>query len=473
VVVRSTQLAERQAQRGGSARQTARPQTARHWTVDYGRARLVAATKSRAARLFGIAAQVQPSELRALGVAFVCHFVLLASYYILRPLRDTMATVFGVAQLQYLFTVTFVVTLLCAPLYSALASRLKLSRLLPGIFWFWLFNILLFYGLFKLDPRNRVVAAAYFTWFSVANLFIISVFWSLMADLFSSEQATRLFGVIAAGGSIGAILGPVITRLFAHLVGVSGLLLIAGAGFLLVIALIHILMREKERLRASSGQAQQSTLNQPLAGNPFEGFSKLLKSPYLRNQAGYMLLMTWIATIAYFLQTDLIAKSFVDIEHRTQAIADIDLVVNLCSAAVASLGLGRLLQRFGVTAGLLVNPLIMILAFLGVVLWPSLLMVQALQVLRRFSQYAVARPSREICFTVVDQKSRYKAKNVIDTVVYRFGDVSAAWVQAGLRAAGFGLIGAVALGLLASAAWSAVALSLGRRYEHLRHTQSA
>jgi AAA family ATP:ADP antiporter len=416
-------------------------------------------SKSRSARVFGFVAEVEAPELRALGVAFLCHFVLLASYYILRPLRDTMATVFGVAQLQYLFTVTFVVTLACAPLYSAMASRLKLTRFLPGIFWFWLINILLFYVLFKLDPHNRVVAAAYFTWFSVSNLFIISVFWSLMADLFSAEQATRLFGVIAAGGSIGAILGPVITRLFAPRVGVSGLLLIAAAGFVLVIALVHLLMREKARLLSSGNQAQQSRLDLRLPGNPFEGFSKLLQSSFMRNQAGYMLLMTWIATIAYFLQTDLIAKSFADIEHRAQAIADIDLVVNICAAAVASLGLGRMLRRFGVTTGLLVNPLIMIVAFLGVLLWPSLLMVQALQILRRFFQYAVARPSREICFTVVEQQSRYKAKNVIDTVVYRFGDVSAAWVQAGLRAAGFGLAGAFVL-------------ALGRRYEHLRQMQS-
>jgi ATP:ADP antiporter, AAA family len=420
------------------------------------------ARKSRTARVFGMAAHVHESELRALAVAFACHFVLLASYYILRPLRDTMATVFGVAQLQYLFTVTFLVTLACAPIYSALASRLALSRFLPGIFWFWLLNILLFYALFRLDPHNRLVAAAYFTWFSVANLFIISVFWSLMADLFSAEQATRLFGVVAAGGSLGAILGPVVTRLLAPVVGVSGLLLIAAGGFVLVIALIHELMRQKQRLRVLNDEGQKSSLDQPLPGNPFEGFIKLLRSPYMRHQAAYMLLMTWIATVAYFLQTDLIAKSFADIEHRTEAIADIDLVVNCCSAFVASVGLG-----------LLFNPVIMVVAFLGVLVWPSLLMVQALQVVRRFSQYAVARPSREICFTVVEQQSRYKAKSVIDTVVYRSGDVSAAWVQALLRAAGFGLAGAVALGLVASAAWGAVALALGRRYERLRRAQSA
>jgi ATP:ADP antiporter, AAA family len=426
---------------------------------------------SRPARIFGFAAQIEPQERRALVAAFVCNFVLLASYYILRPLRDTMATVFGVEELQYLFTVTFVVTFICSPIYSAMASRVKLSRFLPGIFWFWLLNILVFYGLFELAPHNRWVAAAYFTWFSVANLFIISVFWSLMADLFSAGQATRLFGVISAGGSTGAIFGPILTHLFVGLVGVGGLLLIAAGGFLLVIVLIHALIREKERLRATGAETQRSSLDQRLQGNSFEGFIKLLKSPYMLNQSAFMLLMTWLATIAYFLQTDLVAKSFGDLNGRTQALADIDLVVNIISALVGGIGLGRVIQRYGVITGLVLNPVLMVLAFVGIALSPSLLMIQALQIVRRVSQYAIARPSREICFTVVEQESRYKAKNVIDTVVYRFGDVSAAWVQAGLRVAGFGLVGAVGLGLVTCVAWGAVAVGLGRRYEQLRRQQ--
>ena len=175
--------------------------------------------------------------------------------------------------------------------------------------------------------------------------------------------------------------------------------------------------------------------------------------------------------MAYFFQTDLIARSFQALESRAQALADIDLVVNVCSALILILGLGKLVQKFGVTAGLVLNPIIMVLAFLGVALSPSLFMIQALQAVRRVAQYAIARPSREICFTVVDQSSRYKTKNVIDTVVYRFGDVSAAWVQAGLRAAGFGFHGAIALGVGTSVLWGLVASSLGRRYERLRRVR--
>jgi len=423
---------------------------------------------SRLGRLIDVAARIAPHERRAVALAFMCNFVLLGSYYILRPVRDTVATVIGVGQLQILFSATFVGTLLASPIYALLASRLKLTCLLPGVFWFWLANVLLFERLFALAPQSVWVAAAYYVWFSVANLFMISLFWSLMVDIFTASQATRLFALIAAGGSIGAIGGPLVTRLLVSRLQLGGLLLVAAAGFLVVIALVYGLMREKQRLRASHQEVQASTLDHGLPGNPFEGFGQLFKTRYITSQAAFMLLMTWVSTVGYFLQTDVVAHAFGSVAGRTQAIADIDLVVNIATALILTFGLGRLVQRFGVTAGLVLNPLIMLLAFALVAIAPSLFAIQALQVVRRVSQYAIARPSREMCFTVVDQSSRYKAKNVIDTVVYRFGDVSSAWMQAALRAAGFGLGGALALGIGACLAWGAVARYAGRGYEAIR-----
>jgi AAA family ATP:ADP antiporter len=418
-----------------------------------------------------MAAEVAPHERRAVLLAFMCNFVLLGSYYILRPVRDTVATVIGVGQLQNLFTATFIGTLVASPIYAMLAARLRLTRLLPGVFCFWLFNVLLFQLLFALAPQNVWVAAAYYVWFSVANLFMISLFWSLMVDMFTASQATRLFALIAAGGSIGAIIGPLLTRLLVHRLQLSGMLLLAAAGFVLVIVLVFLLMREKARLRARHQEVQATTLDHELPGNPFEGFSQLFSSRYMTSQALFILLMTWVNTVAYFLQTDVIAHAFAAVEGRAQAIADIDLVVNVATAVILIFGLGRLVQRFGVTAGLVLNPLILLFAFVVVAISPSLFVIQALQVVRRVSQYAIARPSREMCFTVVEQSSRYKAKNVIDTVVYRFGDVSSAWVQAGLRAAGFGLGGAVALGIGACIAWGGVARYAGQRYEQIRKEQ--
>jgi AAA family ATP:ADP antiporter len=413
----------------------------------------------------GTAIGVAPQERKAVALAFLCSFVLMGSYYILRPVRDTVATEFGAGQLQNLFTATFIGTFAASAIYAAVASRVRLTRLLPGVFWFWMANVLLFEMLFRTAPDSHWLGAAYFVWFSVANLFIISVFWSLMVDVFSPAQATRLFAIIASGGALGSIMGPLLTRLLVKAIGLSGLLLLSAAGFALVILLVHLLMREKARLRESGDEVQPSTLDHSLNGNAFEAFSQIFKSPYALNQAAFILLMTWVNTVAYFCQTDLVARTYTEISNRAQAIADIDLIVNICTAAILLLGLGRIVQRFGVTAGLILNPLLMVVAFLATAFSPTLLMIQAMQIVRRVAQYAIARPSREICFTVVEQEARYKTKNVIDTVVYRFGDVSSAWVQGGLSALGYGINGAVAVGVGASILWGASAMLLGRRYE--------
>ncbi len=410
----------------------------------------------------------QPHERRAAMLSFLFNFVLLGSYYILRPVRDTMATVFGVQELQTLFTGTFIVVLLAAPVFAWVASKVKLSRLLPGVFWFLIIDLLIFYVLFQAAPQSRWVAAAYYWWLSAINLFLISIFWTFMADLFASEQATRLFAFIAAGGSTGAIAGPLITKFFVGTVGIGGLLLVAGAGFLLVILIVHLLMREKEKMRAIDSHTQQTSLDLSLPGNPFKGFALLFKSPFLLNQAAYMLLMTWIATVFYFLQADIIAKAFPGVEARTIAFADVDLYVNISSALILIFGLGRFLQRFGVTASLVLTPLLMAGACAAIAVAPSLALIQAGRALQRISLYAIARPSREVLFTVVDQQSKYKAKNVIDTTVYRLGDLTSAWMLSGLRVLGFGILGAMGFGIAVSALWGVVAVALGRRYAALR-----
>jgi ATP:ADP antiporter, AAA family len=416
-------------------------------------------------RILGAASKAQPHELKAVLLAFSCNFVLLASYYILRPLRDSMATVFGVAQLQDLFTGTFILTLLLAPVFAWCAARVRLSRFLPGVFWVLIVNLLLFYGLFRVMPGSRWAAAAFYWWFSVINLYLISIFWTLMADTFSSGQATRLFAFIAAGGSTGAILGPIITTTLVKPFGVGGLVLMACAGFFIVIVLIHLLMSEKERLRILDPDTQQTTLDHSLPGNPLRGFALLFRSRYLLGQAVFFVLMTWIATILYFLQAEYIAREFSAVESRAIAFADVDLFVNVCSAVVLIFGLGRFLQRFGVTASLALSPILMVIACAVLALAPTFFVVQSARALQRISQYAIARPSREVLFTVLDQQSKYKAKNVIDTTVYRFGDLTAAWLQAGLRSLGFGFLAIVGVGMAVSATWGLSAFIVGRRYQ--------
>ncbi len=411
-------------------------------------------------------AGVERHEVKAVLIAFVYFFFLMASYFILRPLRDTMGTVYGVDNLQELFTGTFIVSFIVAPIYAGLASRVKLAAFLPWVYGFIGLTMIGFYFLFTRVTEDRWVAAAFYIWLSTFNLLTISGFWSLMADIFSGPQAKRLFGFVAAGGTVGTICAPAFVTFFVDEVGTNSLLLISAAGFFITAMMVRLLEAEKRKFAAIEPQAQKTTLDRSLGGNPFEGFILLFKSPYLLMIALFLLLMTTISTVIYFQLGDVITKQFASRAERTQAYAVIDLATNSLAVLVQLFGTGRFINRFGVTAGLLLNPLIMVVAFLAVVFSPVLMVLGSVQVLRRFAEYAVAKPSREVLFTVVDQEAKYKAKNVIDTVVYRFGDFTSAWLSAAILP--FGVAGLAVAGMVISAIWFPIAWALGRRYEKAR-----
>ncbi|MDH4066028.1 MAG: MFS transporter, partial [Acidobacteriota bacterium] len=267
-------------------------------------------------------------------------------------------------------------------------------------------------------------------------------------------------------GTVGTIGGPALAALLVNVVGTNTLMLISAAGFLATAWLVTVLEREKRRLGAVGADVQRTTLDRTLGGNPLEGFALLFRSPYLLMIGLFILLMTTISTIIYFQLGDLITRAFDSREARTQAYATIDLAVNGATVFLQLFGTGRIIERFGVTAGLLLNPVIMVFAFLGVAFSPVLLVLGSIQVVRRFAEYAIAKPSREMLFTVVDQESKYKAKNVIDTVVYRFGDVTSAWLSAAVLP--FGVAGLAVAGIVMSAIWFPVAYLLGLRYEGVR-----
>ena len=420
------------------------------------------------ARVLKRVAKVEPDETTAVVVSFAYFALLMGSYFIVRPVRDAMGTVYGVANLQELYTGTFAASFVVAPAYAFLASRIRLATFLPWVYGFIAATMLAFYALFEATgtQQDRWVAALFFVWVSTFNVLIISVFWSLMADTFSRTQAKRLFGFIAAGGTVGTIGGPALAALLVGVVGTNMLMLISAAGFVATAWLVRVLEREKRRLGATPGEGQATTLDRPLKGNPFEGFTALVQSPYLGMIALFILLMTTISTIIYFQLGDLISKAFESREARTQAYATIDLAVNGSTVFLQLFGTGRLIERYGVTTGLLLNPAIMVVAFVAVAVSPVLLVLGSIQVVRRFAEYAIAKPSREMLFTVVDQESKYKAKNVIDTVIYRFGDVTSAWLSAAVLP--YGVAGLAVAGVVMSACWFPVAWALGRRYENVR-----
>jgi ATP:ADP antiporter, AAA family len=419
------------------------------------------------ARLLKSVAVVEPYELKAVILSMLYFFFLFGSYSVVKPVRDAMGTVYGVAHLQELFTATLVASFVFAPLYSGLASRIKLSTFLPWVYGVVAVTIIMFYALFESGQyQDRSIAAAFYVWVSTFNMLIISVFWSFMADIFSRSQAKRLFGFVAAGGTIGGIVGPAIATLLATRIGNNNLLLISAAGFGVTAVLVRMLAREKQKLLSVGVEVQRTSLEHRLKGNPFGGFRLLLRSRYLLLLALFLLLMTWISTIVYFQLGDLITKAFSSREARTQAYGMIDLAVNSIAVVIQLFGTGRIIERFGVSMGLLLNPIIMVIAFLAIALSPVLLILGGIQIIRRAAEYAIAKPTREMLFTVVDQESRYKAKNVIDTVVYRFGDFSSAWVSALILP--HGVAGLAIFGAITSAIWFPIAYLLGKRYESVR-----
>jgi AAA family ATP:ADP antiporter len=423
--------------------------------------------KSPFTRLLKTLADVEPYEVRAVVLSMLYFFFLFGSYSVVKPVRDAMGTVYGVAHLQELFTATLLASFVFAPLYSGLAVRIRLSTFLPWVYGVVAVSILIFYALFLSGKyQEHWIAAAFYVWVSTFNMLIISVFWTFMADLFLRSQAKRLFGFIAAGGTVGGIVGPAIATLLATRIGNNNLLLMSAAGFAVTAVLVRLLANEKKKLLVEGVETQNTSLEHRLKGNPFDGFRLLFQSPYLLLLALFLLLMTWISTIVYFQLGDLITKSFSSREARTQAYGIIDLAVNSIAVLIQLLGTGRIISRFGVKAGLLLNPFIMVIAFLAIAFSPVLMILGGIQILRRVAEYAVAKPTREMLFTVVDQESRYKAKNVIDTVVYRFGDFSSAWVSSLILP--FGVTGLAVFGAITSAIWFPIAYLLGKRYESVR-----
>jgi AAA family ATP:ADP antiporter len=408
-------------------------------------------------------AGVEHHEIKVALTAFIYFFLLMASYFILRPLRDTMGTIYGVAHLQELFTGTFLLSLVVAPIFAGLASRIRLASFLPWVYGFISITLIVFYFLFRAVTNDRWIAAAFYVWVSTFNLLTISVFWSLMADIFSSDQAKRLFGFIAAGGTVGTICAPAFTILFVRVLGTNNLLLISAAGFASTGLLVRLMEREKRRLAAVDDYAQRTSLDHRLGGNPFDGFMLLFKSRYLLMIALFLLLMTWISTVIYFQLGDLISKDFVSRVARTQAYASIDLATNSIAVLIQLFGTGRFIRRFGVTTGLLLNPVIMVVAFLAVIFSPVFIVLASIQVVRRFAEYAIAKPSRDMLFTAVDQQAKYKAKNVIDTVVYRFGDLTSSWLSAAVLP--YGVVGLAVFGVVIAAVWFPIAFLLGRYFE--------
>jgi AAA family ATP:ADP antiporter len=405
---------------------------------------------------------VRPDEMRAVLWCWLYIFAVLSSYYIMRPIRDEMGVAGGVKNLPWLFTGTLIGMVLVNLPFAYLVKTLPRSRFIPLTYRFFALNILLFAAaLYMADADSTVwIGRVFFIWVSVYNLFVVSVFWQLNVDLFTPEQGKRLFGFIAAGATVGAIFGAAVTASLARLVPPTFLLI--GAALLLELAVFAAGRLAKlspvlHHRPVTSGDGEE----RPLGGSIIAGITHALRSPYLLNVSAFILLFAVTATFLYLQQAEIVSASFRDRGAQTQFFATIDLVVNTLTLVVQVFFTGRIVVLLGVAAALAFLPALTMVGFGALLVTPSLTVIAVFQVLRRAGDYAIARPTREVLFTVVAREDRYKAKGFIDTFVYRLGDQVGAWASA--LVGGLGAHAAALAAIAFAALWLVNGAWLGRQ----------
>ncbi len=414
-------------------------------------------------RLLQKAVDVKAEEVRALGLGFTYYFLILSAYYVIRPIRDDFGAAGGIENLPWMFTGTLFTMLIANALFAALVAKFSRRRFIPIAYRFFIANLLIFLVLLMtISKANQVwVGRAFFIWTSVFNLFVISVFWAFMVDVFSTDQGKRLFGFISVGGTLGAIVGAAITASLVRKIGTVNLLLASAALLELSAQCVRIFPKTVAELGVSI--KTKDIAEAPVGGGIWSGIVHNVRSPYLLGISTYMLLYALTSTLLYFQQVGIAASAYPDRSARTAFFAQIDLLVNVLTVLVQAFLTGRLLKWFGVGVTLAILPALSVVGFTTMGVVPTLALLVIFLTLRRAGNFAIARPARETLFTVVSREDKYKAKNFIDTVVYRTGDQIGAWSSGALTWSGLGLTGVSFVAAPIAAVWLVVSLWLGRR----------
>jgi AAA family ATP:ADP antiporter len=418
-------------------------------------------------RLLSKACDIKPEEERATLASFSLVLILMGAYYILRPVRDAMASDWTDAEVSWLWTFTFLCSTVAVSVYGAAVARVSIRRLVPAVYAFFALSFILFY-LGTQNLADRVLLdKTFYVWISLFSLFHISVFWSFMADTFAKPQATRLFGFIGAGASIGAIGGPAMAAVLVGDLGTDPLLLVASALVVITVPLVLWLQQLKrtdlhnERVSASASDFDY------IGGGPLAGFSEFLQSKYLLGIGLFIFFYTSIGSFVYFELKNLLANY--DVATRSQIWAGMDLVVNILTVIIGAFATGRIASHMGLPFTLASVPVLIGAGMLILAMAPMVAVVVALQVIRRAGNYAISRPAREMLFTAVDRETRFKAKPVIDIVIYRGGDMLNAWAFTGLtQGLGLGLAAVAAVGAGIAALWAATGMYLGRHFNAMK-----
>jgi AAA family ATP:ADP antiporter len=406
-------------------------------------------------------------EYYAVAWSFVYFFCVLSAYYMLRSVRETMAVEGGVQNVPWLFSSTFVVMLAVTPVFGWVASRYPRRRFLPWVYYFFVINILLFWAGFSYAISNGLsfvwLGRAFFVWLSVFNLFVVSVFWSFMADIYTREQSRRLFGVISAGGSTGALLGPLATGSLVVPIGFQNLLPISAS---LLLFGVYCITRLRRWVESEHRGELDSTMASaaPLGGTLLGGVTLVTRSKYLSAIGLASIIASLLGTALYMFMTELVGEAFASTDERTRTFAFIDAATNTMAMLVQLLIVKRAVWRFGVGITLSLLPIISIIGFALVAVNPSFLAVAAVQAIRRAIGFGLSKPTNDMLYSVVTPEEKYKSKNFIDTAVYRGGDLIGTWTVRGLWGLGFSGISIVMLPF--AALWVAIALWLGKAYRN-------
>ena len=417
-------------------------------------------------RLMQVASKIEPNELKSVLLSFGLVFMLMAAYYILRPVRDAMASDWTDTEVSFLWNLNFFISCGVVALYGFAVSRVRFWILVPGMYAFFAATFVAFYfGVSSIEDRN-LVDKVFYVWVSIFSLFHISVFWSFMSDLFNKEQSGRLFAFIAAGASAGALVGPLVPTILAGTIGIESLMLIAAIVLVFTIPVVLVLERLKSaELHNEDVNADLSAAR--IGGNPFAGFKQFVSNPYLLAIGAFILLYTSIGSFAYFEQKNLLVDF--DRATRTQILGGVDFVVNCLTFGIGMFATGRIVTRFGMPFTLAIVPVFVAIGLLILAFAPLLTVLLAFQVGRRAGNYAITRPGREMLFTAVDRETRFKAKPVIDIAVYRGGDAVSGMAFAGLTdGLGLGLGAVAAVGAGIASVWALLGRYLGRIFERTR-----
>jgi AAA family ATP:ADP antiporter len=407
-------------------------------------------------------------ELKGLLWGTAYGFLIMLSYYILRAVRDEISAA-DRGNLQLLWTAVFFVMLLAVPLYSWIASRWSRGVFVPLANRFFIACLVGFWLslVFLPEAARPWIDRVFYVWTSVFALFVVTIFWGFMADCFDNSQGKRLFAFIAVGSSIGGMLGSTVTAALAAWVPTFSLLLIACIPLEAASWCAGVLHR-----RFATGNVRtEGESARAIQGNAWSGMKAVFASPYLLGIATFILLMTFVSTILYFQQANLVAEAFSDRGERTAFFAKIDLAVNVITILLQVYVTARIVKWLGVGLTLALVPIAVTLGFLAFGLYPTLAVLVALQVIYRAGRYGFTKPAREMLWTVLSREDKYKAKPFLDAAVYRGGDLVSGWIYTGLAALGLS-IGAISLVAAPVAGlWVVLGLSLGRREEALAGEQ--